>query len=136
MIRKFVVLATSVLISFSASASDYTYKCEQRKDRSPIDPKVGKVSVVVTHVKEIASGIEYRGEYADFVSSVRVVVSTTKNGTKTVVKTTNAIAVSEDVHFLIDNNGILLKIYMDELDESSIQFKLNGTKVHVYLNCK
>ena len=136
MVRNFIVLAASAMLSVSAFGADYNYKCEQRKDRSPIDPSVGKVSVVVTHIKTIASATEYRGEYADSVDAVKVVVSATKNGKTAIVKSTNAIAVSEDVMFNIDSNGIKFHLYMDEMEESGISLKLNGKKVEVSLNCR
>ncbi len=135
MVRNLIVLAVSML-SLSAFAADYNYKCEQRKDRSPIDPSVGKISVVVTHIKTIATGTEYRGEYADSVDAVKVVVSATKAGKTTIVKSTNAIAMSEDVMFNIDSNGIKFHLYMDEMEESGIELKLNGKKVEVSLNCR
>ena len=136
MVRNFVILAVSTLLSVSAFATDFAYKCEQRKDRSPIDPKVGKISVAVNHVKNIASAIDYRGQYADSVDAVKVVVSATKAGKTTIVKSTNAISVSEDVIFDIKSNGISMRIYLDEMEESSIAFKHNGQKIDVSLNCR
>ncbi|MES2526496.1 MAG: hypothetical protein V4598_05390 [Bdellovibrionota bacterium] len=134
--RFITVLTASAFMALSATAADYTYKCKQRTDRSPVDAKVGKISVVVTHLKSIATGgTEYRGQYADSVDSVKVVVSATNAGKTTVVKTAVAIAVSEDVMFNIDNNGIKFHLYMDELEESGIELKLNGKKVDVSLNC-
>jgi hypothetical protein len=131
----FIVLAATAMMSINAFASDYTYICEQRKDRTPIDSKIGKINVVVTYLKTIATGIDYRGEYADSVDSVKVAVTATKNGKKTVVRATNAIAVSEDVIFNINSNGIAFRLYMDELEESSISLMVNGKKKEIDLSC-
>lgn len=134
--RLLAVITTSMILSASAFASDYTYKCKQRTDRSPVDRSVGKVSVVVTHIKNIASATDYRGQYVDSIDSVKVVVSTTVNGKTTVAKSVVATATSEDVMFNIDSNGIKFNLYMDELEESSIALKLNGKKVDVSLICE
>ncbi len=130
------VLAATAFLSLSASASDYTYKCKQRTDRSPVNAAVGKISVVVTHLKTIATATQYRGEYMDSVDSVKVVVSTTKNGKTTVAKSVVATAASEDVMFNIDDNGINFHLFMDEMEESGITFKLGGKKVEVSLICE
>ncbi len=135
MVRNFVVLAATALLSISAFGSDFAFKCQQKKDRSPIDPKIGTISVAVSHVRNLATATEYRGQYADSVDTVRVVISATKAGKTTVVKSTDAIAVSEDVMFMIDSNGIRMRMYMDEMDEGSIAFKLEGKKIDVSLSC-
>ncbi len=133
--RFITVLTASAFMALSASAADYTYKCKQRTDRSPVDAKVGKISVVVTHLKTVASATEYRGQYVDSVDSVKVVVSATNNGKTTVVKSAIATALSEDVMFNISDNGIKFHLYMDEMEEASIELKLNGKKVDVSLTC-
>src|SRR5690242_15893711 len=115
MIRFLTILATTACLTASAFASDYTYKCEQRTDRSPVDASIGNISVVVTHVKTLATGTEYRGHYYDAVDLVKVVVSSTKNGKTSVVASTLAKAKSEDVDYNINDNGIAFYLYMDEM---------------------
>lgn len=135
--KNLTAFVITALLSASAFASDYTYKCQQRTDRSPIDGKLGKISVTVTHLKTLLTATEYRGEYYDSVDVVRVVVSATKNGKTSVVKSTTAIARSEDVMFNIDSNGIDFHTYFDEMEESGIALRTNdGKKVDVSLVCE
>ncbi len=133
--RFITVLTASAFLSLSASAADYTYKCKQRTDRSPVDARIGKISVVVTHVKTISTAVEYRGQYVDSVDSVKVVVSATNHGKTTVVKSAVVVALSEDVMFNISDSGINFHLYMDEMDEAAISLKLNGKKTEVSLSC-
>jgi hypothetical protein len=97
---------------------------------------VGKISVVVTHVKTLATATEYRGQYYDAVELVKVVVSSTKNGKTTVVSSTLAKALSEDVDYNIDDHGISFYLYMDEMEEAGITTKINGKKTEVSLACE
>jgi len=123
-------------LSTSAFASDFTYQCKQRTDRSPVDRNQGKVSVTITHVRNIAEATEYRGDYMDSIDVVKVVMSATKNGKTTVLKTMNTISSSEDVMFMIQENDIQFHLYLDELEEASIKTKVNGKVVEVSLVCE
>ncbi len=137
--RTIAIIAAIAFFSLAASASEYTYKCKQRTDRSPVDPSVGKISVVVSHIKNVGQSTEYRGEYVDSIDKVKVVVSASKNGKTSVLKHVIATAVSEDVMFKIMDNGSLgmsFNLYMDEMEEASIKLKLNGKKVDISLVCE
>jgi hypothetical protein len=134
--RTIATLAATVLFSLGASASDYTYKCQQRTDRSPVNPSVGKVSVEVTQLGQIGYATEYRGDYVDSIDQVKVVVKTTKKGKTEIVKSVTAISTSEDVSFNIDDHGIKFYLYLDELEEAGITLRLHGKKVDVSLACE
>lgn len=132
---KLLFILTAAMLSFGASASDYTYTCKQRTDRSPVDPALGKITVIVKQLKQLQSGVEYRGQYADAVDEVLVTIQAQKRSSTKVLRTTKAIALSEDVMFNIDSNGIVFHLYMDELDEAGISFKHNNKKISVDLAC-
>ncbi len=133
---KLLFILTAAMLSFGASASDYTYTCKQHVDRSPVDPAVGMISVTVKHVKQLHSYGDYRGQYVDSVDEVLVTIKAKKGTTTKVLRTTKAVALSEDVMFNIENNGINFHLYMDELDESGISFNHNNKKIEVSLVCE
>jgi hypothetical protein len=134
--KMLISLAFLACLSFPAFASDYNYMCQQRTDRTPINPSVGKISVFITHIKNLASGTEYRGEYADSVDLVKFVVRATKNGITTVISTTFVEAMSEDVMYQIENKGISFHLYLDEMEEAGLTMKINGKKKTVSLICE
>jgi hypothetical protein len=136
MIRYFTVLTATACLSVAAFASDYTFNCKQRTDRTPVDASMGEISVVVSHVKTLATATEYHGQYFDAVDLVKVVVSSTKNGKTTVVSSTLAKAMSEDVDYAINNNGIDFQLYLDEMEEASITTKIKGKRTEVSLVCE
>lgn len=123
-------------ISTSAFASDFTYQCKQRTDRTPIDRSIGKITATITHVRNIGQATEYRGEYMDSIDVVKVIVSSTRNGKKTVLKTMNTISTSEDVMFMIQEKDMNFHLYLDELEEASIKTMANGKLIDVSLVCE
>jgi hypothetical protein len=128
---KLSLIMTLALLSASAFSAEYSYKCKQRTDRSAVDPSVGKISVTVTHLKTLATATEYRGSYVDAIELVKVDIRTSKGLSKSLVTK----ATSEDVSYVIKDNGVDFYVYMDELEEAGIKTKLNGKKVDVALKC-
>jgi hypothetical protein len=117
-------------------ASDYTYKCTQRLDRSPVDANVGKISVTVTHLETLATATKYRGQYVDQIDKVKVDITTTKNKKTTTVKSVNATATSEDVGYKIADSGVSFYLYLDEFEEAGVKTVIKGKKIDVALTCE
>lgn len=133
-LSKFIITA-SLFTAVAAQAADYGYVCHQRTDRSPVDPKIGKIAVTVKHLQTIATATDYRGEYVDSVDKVKVEITSTKKNKTTKLKSVNAIATSEDVQFNINDNGVSFYLYMDELEEAGLTLKINGKKTEISLTC-
>ncbi len=131
-----VLIVLILAMSASAFASDFTYQCKQRTDRTPVDRSIGKLSVSITHVRNIDEATEYRGDYMDSIDVVKVVVSSTKNGKTTVLRTMNTISTSEDVMFMIQEKDMTFHLYLDELEEASIKTIANGKLINVSLVCE
>jgi hypothetical protein len=124
------------LLSLSSFASDYTYNCEQRTDRSPVDARVGKISVIVKQISQVQSYGDFRGQYVDGVDKVSVEIRATKGSQTKVIRKATVLATSEDVMFNINDKGIDFHLYMDELEESGIVFNHMNRKLDVSLICE
>jgi hypothetical protein len=129
-------ITAALLSSFAVKASDYTYKCTQRLDRSPVDANVGKISVTVTHLETLATATKYRGQYVDQIDKVKVDITTTKNKKTTTVKSVNATATSEDVGYKIADSGVSFYLYLDEFEEAGVKTVIKGKKIDVALTCE
>ena len=127
-----------ILLSFAAHADDFTYNCTQRTDRSPVDPKIGAISVSVQSLKNVTKEVSFGNNY-DHVYKVKLDVSRTLNKKTTKIKSFEAIATTYDVKFNVWANkehGVGMYIYLDELDESGITLTdASGKKTEISLDC-
>lgn len=135
----FLKLLSLVILSVSFSAhAAIDYKCVQNKRFSPIDPAQGEIRVNVEILKTMLIGDDYQGEYVDYVYKVKIdVKKLLKNRTST-IKSFVGIATSSDVLFIISDkeNGVNMRIYMDELDQSHIRIRNKNAKpTEVTLDC-
>jgi hypothetical protein len=133
----FTLTCALVLTSALAQAGE-DFNCVQRKDRTPIDPATGSISVTIKTVADITATSPIRNNY-DYVFRAKVVVSNTISGKTTILKSFTAVATSYDVQFNVWANkahGVGIYIYMDELDEAGIQLtEKNGKKTSIALDC-
>lgn len=137
-----LLICCFLLVSFMSqafSSDDINVKCTQRTDRSPVDPKVGKISVSVKVIEDITSKVKFGKKY-DAVYRANVKVMLTKNGKTSVIKSFEATATSYDVQFNVWANkthGVGFYTYFDEMEESGITLTDTlGKKTEISLDCR
>lgn len=131
------------LLSLNAMASSIegsTFKCEQRFDRKPMDPKVGYLEVTVKIKKDITNRVRPNESFEKAYSSTTEIVRVV-NGKRVVVKPSfSATATTFDVILSVWANktqGIGIKIYLDEFDSSTLTVTDSiGNKQVIGLNCQ
>ncbi len=129
--KTLVILMMSV---FALSSQASSYSCKEIYDvRS--DAHHSPVTVDVTELR--ASAPSNQGYYYDNAYEVLVSLKSNQVSSTTVVKTFKAQAIAADVLYTIDSKAtnFKMRMYLNDLDRSEIEYFVGGVKTKVKLNC-